>query len=152
MLPNSSDPVKMPRYVAFYLGHHYLSMPANIQTSLSANQCSRTKYFTATCADPEGGYRGSGPPGNYKNIGFLCNTGLDPLKITKLPSQHSMLGHYRHASEMPFKMAFRWWAFDCPLTHLDPSSPHQTKNKVRPPLTKLSGSAHVLTDTSYAIR
>ena len=55
MISNSADPVKMPRYVAFYLGHHYLSMTANIQTSLSANQCSRTKYFTATCADPEGG-------------------------------------------------------------------------------------------------
>ena len=27
--------------------------------------------------------------------------------------------------------------------YLDPSSPHQTKKKVGPPLTKLSGSAHV---------
>ena len=30
---------------------------------------------------------------NYKNIGFLSNTGPDPLKITKLPIQHSLLGH-----------------------------------------------------------
>ena len=53
------------------------------------------------CADPEGG---TPPPlKNHKNIGFLSNTGLDPLKITKLPSQHSMLGHHRHASETPFK-------------------------------------------------
>ena len=29
-------------------------------------------------------------PENYKNIGFLSNTGPDPLKITKLPSHHSM--------------------------------------------------------------
>ena len=39
-------------------------------------------------ADPEGG-RGSGPPPplkNNKNIGFLSNTGPDPLKITKLPT------------------------------------------------------------------
>ena len=43
---------------------------------------------------------------NYKNIGFLCNTGPDPLKITKLPSQHSMLGHHGPASEMPFKLYF----------------------------------------------
>ena len=51
-----------------------------------------------------GGDRGSGPPlKNYKNIGFLSNTGPDPLKITKLSSQHSMLSHYRHASETPFK-------------------------------------------------
>ena len=35
---------------------------------------------------------------NYKNIGFLRNTGPDPLKITKLPIQHSMLGHHRPVS------------------------------------------------------
>ena len=37
------------------------------------------------CADPEGGGgRGSGPPlKNHKNIGFLCNTGPDPLKNHK---------------------------------------------------------------------
>ena len=41
-----------------------------------------------------GGDRGSGPPlKNHKNIGFLSNTGPDPLKITKISSQHSMLGH-----------------------------------------------------------
>ena len=39
------------------------------------------------------------PPENSQNIGFLSNTGLDSLKITKLPSQHSMLGHHRHASD-----------------------------------------------------
>ena len=39
---------------------------------------------------------------NHKNIGFLSNTGLDPLKITKLPSKHSMLRYHRHASETPF--------------------------------------------------
>ena len=41
--------------------------------------------------------RGSGPPPdpeNHINIGFLSNTGPDPLKITK----HSMLGHHRHTS------------------------------------------------------
>ena len=34
------------------------------------------------------------------------NTGPDPLKITKLPSQHSMLGHHRYASVTPFKWRF----------------------------------------------
>ena len=65
---------------------------------------------------------------------LLSNTGPDLLKITKLTSQHSMLGHHRPARETPFK----WW-------YLNPSSPHQTtkkkkKNviKVGPPLTKLS--------------
>ena len=56
-------------------------------------------------AYPEGVDRGSGTPPplkNHQNIGFLSNTGLDPLKIKKLPSQHSMLSHHRHASETPF--------------------------------------------------
>ena len=33
----------------------------------------------------------------------LSNTGPDPLKFSKLPCQHSTLGHYLHASETPFK-------------------------------------------------
>ena len=103
-------------------------------------------------ADPEGGERRSGPPTlvNYKNIGSLSNTGPDPLKITKLPIQHSMMDHHRPASETLFKLRFaggplmsrkKWY--------LDHSSPHQIKEqnkkkpvKVGPPLTKLSGSAH----------
>ena len=63
-----------------------------------------------SCADPEGvgrGDRRSGPSlKNHKNIGFLSSTGLDRLKITKMPSQHSMLGHHQHASETPFKWRF----------------------------------------------
>ena len=58
-------------------------------------------------ADPEGGGTGvQTTPKNPKYIGFLSNTGPDPLKITKLPSQHSTLGNYRHASETPFKWRF----------------------------------------------
>ena len=72
--------------------------------------------------------KGGGAPRrleNYKNIEFLSNTGPDPLKITKLPSQHSMLGHHRPASETPFQ----WRFASGPLMtrSLDPSSPHQTK-------------------------
>ena len=48
--------------------------------------------------------RKSRTPLKSQNRGFLSNT--DPLKITKLPSQHSMLGHHRHASKMPFKWRF----------------------------------------------
>ena len=57
----------------------------------------------SACADPKGGGTGGPPPPlkNHKNIGFLSNTGLDPLKITKLQSQHSM--------------AFSWRADDCLL-------------------------------------
>ena len=52
------------------------------------------------------GVRTPPPLENYKMIGFLSNTGPDPLKITKLPSQHSMLGQHRPASETPFKWCF----------------------------------------------
>ena len=54
------------------------------------------------------------PPEKSQNVGFLSNTGLNPLKYTKLPSQHSLLGHHRHASETPFKyMLLFKWRFAC---------------------------------------
>ena len=50
-----------------------------------------------------GGGRGSGPPlKNHKNIVFFSNTDPDLIKIVKLPSQFSIMGHNRHASEAPF--------------------------------------------------
>ena len=63
-----------------------------------------------------GGTGGATPPPlkNHNNIGFLSNTGPDPLKFAKLSSQHLMLGHHRHANEMP-KMAFCWPVDDGPL-------------------------------------
>ena len=101
--------------------------------------------------DPEGGGgRGSAPTTlkNLKNKGFLCNTGPDSLKITKLPSQHAMVGHYRHAS----KTSFQWRFAGGPMMahfkwHFDPLSiPSTEKNVVcvGPPLTILSGSVHAL--------
>ena len=69
---------------------------------LSGTIYQNVKQFGSACVDPEGGGGAGGggekvrtPLTNHKNIGFLSNTGLDPLKITKMPSQHSMLGH-RH--------------------------------------------------------
>ena len=89
-----------------------------------------------TCPDPEGWTGGPDPPPpppppplkNHKNIGFSSNT-----------------GHL---------VAFRWWADDGPLILvLGSSLPTSTKKtttkkqtivvKVGPPLTNLSGSAHV---------
>ena len=58
------------------------------------------------CADPEGETAGPDPLKNHKFIGFSSNTGPDPLKITKLPNQHSTVGHYRPASETPFQWRF----------------------------------------------
>ena len=47
-----------------------------------------------------------GSRGGGAAVGFLSNIGPDSLEITKLPSQHSMLGHQRPASVMPFKWHF----------------------------------------------
>ena len=52
------------------------------------------------------GVRTPTPLENHKHIGFLSNTGPDHLRITKPPSQHSMLGHHRHASERSFQGCF----------------------------------------------
>ena len=49
-----------------------------------------------------GGAAGADTPlENYKNIGFISNTGPDPLKITNIPIKHSMFGHRRPACETP---------------------------------------------------
>ena len=83
------------------------------------------------------GYRGSGHPPplkNHKNIGFLSNSGLDPLKYTKLPSQHSLSGHHQHASETPFKWRFAGGSMMARLKcYLDPPTPHQLKKKQKKP-------------------
>ena len=107
------------------LAPHPFSCFKIIIMAINVEPDSRTSssMVAPSSADPDGGGdRGSGPPPqeNYKNIGFLSNTGSDPLKITKLPIKHSMLGHYRPASETPF----RWRADDDTLIVV---SPHQTK-------------------------
>ena len=85
------------------------------------------------------GTGGTDPPPpleNHKNIGFFSNTGLDPLKITKLPSQHSMLGLHWHTSKTLFChfMAFCWRCSDGPLKlvfgfSLPSSTKKQNNNK-----------------------
>ena len=83
------------------------------------------------------------PLKNHKNIGFLSNTGPDPLKNHKAIKPDSMLGHQRHAS---------WQADAGPLIVIFGSSlPSSTKKKQNKklfpsctPSDKSSGSAHVL--------
>ena len=65
-----------------------------------------TALYHQPCKDQEVGTGGPDPLENYKDIGFLSNTGQDPLKITKLPIQHSMLGHHRPSRKTPFKWRF----------------------------------------------
>ena len=92
-----------------------------------------------------GGDRGSGiPPSlkNHKNIGFPSNIDPDPLKLTKLPSQHSMVGHYRHTSETPCQWRFAGRPMMAHFQwHFDPLSIPSTKKKSLSVL-DLSGSAH----------
>ena len=58
---------------------------------------------------------------NHKNLGFLSNTGPEPLKNHKATKPDLMLGHYWLASETPWHfaggpmMARLFW-------HLDPPS------------------------------
>ena len=82
---------------------------------------------------------GDRPPSeNRKFIGFPIDTGLDPLKITKLPSQHSMWGHYWPASKTPFQWRYAgrpiiacfWW-------FLGLRSPKKTKTKKKQTLSEL---------------
>ena len=69
--------------------------------SVYLNKCRPT--LSGPMRGSRGGTEGPDPPENHKNIEFLSNTGPDPLKFSKLPSQHSTLGHHWHASETPFK-------------------------------------------------
>ena len=73
------------------MGCQYISMRVYIVRSMRGSRGVRTP---------------SPPPPplkNHKNKEFLSNAGPDPLKFSKLSSQHSTLGHNRHASETPIK-------------------------------------------------
>ena len=73
-----------------------------------------------------GGGAGGGVLKNHKNIGFLSKTGPDPLKMTKLPSQHSMSGYHRHAGGPMMTRLY---------DYLDPLIMKKTLLKLDPPLT-----------------
>ena len=98
------------------------------------------------------GGRGSGlPPEKITNIGFLCNTGPDPLKNHKATKPAFNVGPSSARQRNAISMAFNWRADDGPIKAVFGSSiPHQLKKqkknviKFGPPLTKLSGSAHGL--------
>ena len=61
---------------------------------------------------------------------FLAILVQIPWKITKLPSQHSRLGHYQHASETPYKWHFAGGPMMARLKcYLDPPTPYQLKKK-----------------------
>ena len=106
----------------------YLSLFRATNTQASLHTCADSpNHFLIVYTNYMRELKGEtgGPPEplkNHRNHGFLSNTGPDPLKIIKLLSQHSMLGHHLHASETPFKwrfaggpmMARLYWYFDPP--------------------------------------
>ena len=53
-----------------------------------------------------GGTGGPNPPEKSQNIGFLSNTGLDPLKNHKATKPAFIVGHQLHGSKAPFKRHF----------------------------------------------
>ena len=81
------------------------------------------EYIPGCIAQIQGGDRGSKwSQFTFRKItklyGFLAILVRIPRKITKLPSQHSMLGHHRHTSETPF-----YWRFaDGAKCHLNGDS------------------------------
>ena len=94
------------------------------------------------------------PLKNHKSIGFLrlSNTGPDLLKNHKATNKHSMFGHHRPASKMPFKMAFCWQAYYGSLLVFGSSLPSSKKRcHSSTPLTNLSGSVHTI-DTHMTAR
>ena len=100
-----------------------------------------------------GGKGGPDPPlKNNKNIGFSSNIGRDLLKIRSYQTSIQCWGIIGTPAKHHL-MEFRWRANDDPLIVVLgsslPSSKKKKKKKkknvvkVGPPLTKLSGSAHV---------
>ena len=62
-----------------------------------------------------GGVAGVRTPENHRAIGFLSNTGPDPLRTSKLPGQNSMFGQSSGHQRNAITMVLRWWVDDGPL-------------------------------------
>ena len=79
---------------------HYTSCDCIASVGLPISSSSSS---SSICADPED--KGLGvwtPLINHKNIGFLSNTGSDPLKNHKTSKPAFNVGHHQPASETPF--------------------------------------------------
>ena len=94
-----------------------------------------------SCADPEGG-RGVGGPDphleNHKAIGFLINTGTDPMENYEATKPAFNVGPSSASSETSFKCRFA----DGPMVarfewYLDSLSSHQLRKKTQKTLSKL---------------
>ena len=103
-----------------------------------------------TIINPMRGSRGDYPPPQPLKITKLLGDLTIMVRIPRKPSQYSMLGHHRPASETPFKWRFAGGSIMARFYwYLDPLYPHQPKKKNNKKikryqrwtlLTKLSGS------------
>ena len=86
------------------------------------------------------------PLKNHKAMGFVNNTGSDPKKITKLPSQHSMLGPSAKRHLNSVLLVGDNGLFLVVFGSSPPSSTKKTTktSEVDPLQAKLSESAHEL--------
>ena len=80
---------------------------------------------------------------NYKNIGFLSNTGLDPLKNHKATELAFNVGQSSARQRNAISMAFRWHADDGPLLVVFGSSLLSSTKKLED-LTVLKRSPNLL--------
>ena len=138
----TSCPTLDPRMLRVKVQPCLLILPSSVR-SIKNQNLPVPGGGSSACADPEGD-RGSGPPWKItKNIGFLSNTGSDPLKNQAAIQCWTIIG-------LPAKrhlIAFRWWADNGPLLVIFWSSlPWSTKKTLSElnPLWQLSGSAHVV--------
>ena len=91
---------------------------------------------------------GGAAPWKITKLECFSNTDPDSLKITKLPSQHSVLSQHRPASEKlcHLNQALRGLAMGRFLWYLDRLSPHQPKKK------KISLQSWTHSDKTFWIR
>ena len=74
---------------------------------------SRVRGEAGVRTDPECRGRGQDrtpPPGKSQNYRVPSNTGLDPLKITKLPGASIRCWTDIDRQQNAIEIAFRWWA------------------------------------------
>ena len=92
-IDTSLDCLNIIAYAAFISGRHVL--PYNRPMAGASDTYLVKLAMSSMCGSRGVGQGVQTPLENYKKVGFLSNTGPDPLKTKKLPSQHSMLGRHR---------------------------------------------------------
>ena len=112
-----------------------VAVPAVTKDSMRQIDEGQVSYIEGyACTDPEGGGGAGGPHPQEKsqNIGFLSNTGLDPLKNLKATKPAFNVGPSLARQRNAISMVFRWQADDGLLIVVNvfgSSLPSSTKKK-----------------------